>query len=221
MIAAVASVEPDEVSAALAACLAVERARAGASVLLADAGPGARCRDWLAARAAARLRPCPGGADLGLAAEPAAVETALDRCDALVIDAGRCRRALIAADVAIVPVAPAAADPDRDYDLVAALNAARIFNPGLHVLFLTVADGDAADPADPAGMRRGLARVRGYAAEVLSAHVADTVVPRAALCGARPGACAADDATGMPPWLDALCHAAFGTLSARRRWPVY
>ena len=217
MIAAIASVAPDDVSAALAACLGVERARAGAGVLLADAGPDARCAAWLTARAAARVRPCPGGADLGHDADTAALEAALARCDALVIDAGSCRRALIAADVAIVPIAPAAADPDRHYGLVAALNAARIFNPGLHVLFAMVADAAAGD----ADVRRGLARVRGYAAEVLSAHVAGAVIPRAALLAAGPGRCAADAADGPPRWLDALCDDAFGTLRLRRRWPVF
>jgi len=219
MIAAIASVAPDDVSAALAACLAVERARAGAGVLLADATPRARCAAWLTARATARLRPCPGGADLGHDADTAALETALGGCDALVIDAGNCRRALIAADVAIVPIAPAAADPERHYGLVAALNAARIFNPGLHVLFAMVADDAAAGDAD--ALRRGLARVRGYATEVLSAHVSGAVVPRAALLAAGPGRCAADAAAGTPPWLDALCDDAFGALPLRRRWPVF
>lgn len=218
MIAAIASVAPDDVSAALAACLAVHRARAGAGVLLADAGAGARCAAWLTARAAARFRPCPGAADLGHDTDTSALETALARCDALVLDAGSCRRALIAADVAVVPIAPAAADPDRHYGLVAALNAARIFNPGLHVLFAMVVDDDGCDGAE---LRRGLGRVRGYAAEVLSAHVAGAVVPRAALLAPGPGRCAADTAAGTPLWLDTLCDGAFGTLPLRRRRPVF
>nr|WP_052171146.1 ParA family protein [Massilia sp. JS1662] len=101
------------------------------------------------------------------------LERLLARHDDVVIDAGgdgpACRSALIAAQVALVPLAPEQADVDARYGLIARLNHARMFNPGLRVLFVAI--GGAHDPAPAA-----LCAMRAYAAQVMSAGVADTVL---------------------------------------------
>lgn len=77
--------------------------------------------------------------------------------------------ALIAARIVVVPVTVDHVDVDRHYPLIARLNAARMFNPALQVLFVLVTDG--ATP--PAGQ---LAAVRRYVAQVMSATLAETVL---------------------------------------------
>jgi chromosome partitioning protein len=149
--------------ARLARNLALLRARHGRKVLVLDAGPKQ------------------GG---GLAE---ALERVLARHDDVVIDtdgdgpAGR--GALIAAQVALVPLAPERADVDAHYDLIARLNHARMFNPGLRVLFVT-ADGGR-DPAP-----RARCAMRAYAAQVMSAGVADAVLHLSATGAIEPGAAA-------------------------------
>jgi chromosome partitioning protein len=109
------------------------------------------------------------------------LERLLARHDDVVIDAGgdgpACRSALIAAQVALVPLTPDQADVDTRYGLIARLNHARMFNPGLRVLFVTV--GGASDPAPHA-----LCAMRAYAAQVMSAGVAATVLHLPAFCNA-------------------------------------
>ncbi|WP_440963918.1 hypothetical protein ACL58G_28745 [Massilia sp. GER05] len=80
-----------------------------------------------------------------------------------------CRSALVAAQVALVPLAPEQADVDTRYGRIAGRNHARMFNPGLRVLFVTV--GGATDPAPQAQCA-----MRAYAAQVMSAGIADTVL---------------------------------------------
>jgi chromosome partitioning protein len=130
-----------------------------------------------------------------------------------VIDGGGCsgrawRPALIAAHLALVPLAALDADLEHRYRLASCLNAARMFNPGLRVLFVTAGDG-----ADTAA----LAPVRRYAAEVMAAHVAATVLDAASLRVARAGACACDD-PGTPACaaLEALYAEVYGQAGAVR-----
>ncbi|WP_296952743.1 hypothetical protein [uncultured Massilia sp.] len=94
----------------------------------------------------------------------------------MLVDAGGCAArdcccALAAAQVALVPVAPGDADPVRNYGLIARLNAARMANPGLRVLFVALGDG----------APQALRTVQAYAREVMSGHVAATVLDAAAL----------------------------------------
>ena len=79
------------------------------------------------------------------------------------------RAALAAANLVIVPVEAGQADLEKQYKLIARLNAARIFNPGLHVLFVTV--GGSIDLT--AEQRKA---IRSYVAHVMSATLAATVI---------------------------------------------
>lgn len=97
-------------------------------------------------------------------------------------DSAESHAALAAARLAVVPVTPEQADLSTRYQLIARLNAARMFNPGLHVLFVQV--GGAGEPTDAER-----AVVRAYVAQVMSATLAGTVIH------------------GQPPSdMDALCR---------------
>jgi chromosome partitioning protein len=79
------------------------------------------------------------------------------------------RSALIAARLAVVPVHVDEVDLARQYKLIDRLNSARMFNPGLRVVFVIV--GGFTDPS-----REELAAVRAYVAQVMSAILAGTVL---------------------------------------------
>lgn len=98
--------------------------------------------------------------------------------------------ALIAARIVVVPVT-VDIDVDRDYPLIARLNSARMFNPALKVLFVVVTDG-----ATPAAER--LAAVRLYAAHVMSASLAETVLHVHGERDYGRGRCVCDAATCDP-----------------------
>jgi chromosome partitioning protein len=123
------------------------------------------------------------------------LERLLARHDDVVIDAGddgpAGRSALIAAHVALVPLTPDQADVDARYGLIARLNQARMFNPGLRVLFVAV--GGAFDPAPHA-----LYAMRAYAAQVMSAGVAATVLHLPAFCNAADMAALYDEVYQAP-----------------------
>lgn len=97
------------------------------------------------------------------------------------------RPALISAQLAIVLLHVEEARLDKKYGLIAQLNAARMFNPELQVLFAVIA-GD----ADPTPAE--IAAVRSYCGEVLSARLCGILI--------EPGP---NLATG----LDALCRKVF------------
>lgn len=221
MIAVIASETGGALDSLLAENLAVARRRAGRRVLLVDAAPEGPCRAWARARAATHLRPLPDVLALrgmGFGERLARLlEQPIDRDHDVLVGAGacdtpECRSALIAARVAIVPIAACDADPAAHYRLIARLNAARMFNPGLRVLFAAVTDGGALAPSD-------LARVRAYAREVMGGQVALAALPAAALRAAAgtAGACACDADAGATDALLALCEEAFGNGRAVRR----
>jgi chromosome partitioning protein len=72
-----------------------------------------------------------------------------------------------------VPVTPQQVDLASQYKLIARLNSARMFNPDLRVLFVLVGGVDA--PSD-----EERAAVRAYAARVMSASLASTIIRGAA-----------------------------------------
>jgi chromosome partitioning protein len=224
-IAVIASEAGGALDSLLAENLAVACRSAGRRVLLVDAAPDQACRPWARARAATHLRPLPDVLPLrGMGfGERLARELDSDagaRYDDVLVSAGscdnpECRSALAAARVVIVPVAVGDADPVGHYRLIARLNAARMFNPDLRVLFAAVtADGSLAGP--------DLARMRAYAREVMGGHLAQTALPAAAMhaAAATAGACACDTlAGGVGAALDALCREAFGSGRGARCQP--
>lgn len=153
--------------------LAVLLRRAGRRVLLADAAAGHACARWAAARAHAGCRPYLDALRLDGDGLGQRIECAAGGYDVVLVDAGGCdgrawRPALIAARLALVPLAAQDADLDRNYRLAAQLNVARMFNPGLHVLFVPAADGAAGQSAAAA---LAASAVRAYAGEVMAARV--------------------------------------------------
>ena len=93
------------------------------------------------------------------------------------------RTALIAARLAVVPVTVEQADVARQYQLIARLNEARMFSPGLKVMFVLAGDARQLDGAQ-------LAQVRTYVSQVMAATLAGTVIPP------QPGEQDAADAMG-------------------------
>lgn len=154
--------------------LALLRARAGRRVLLVDTDPQQALGRWAEQRFEHGLKPnilaeCITGGDLGVR-----VDSLQRRCHDLLIYTGSgagaaSRAALIAARTVVVPVTPGQVDLDGQYQLIARLNAARMFNPGLRVLFVVM--GGCCDPGD-----EEMAAVRRYVAHVISASLAGTVI---------------------------------------------
>lgn len=192
MIVTIADCAQPGAGALVAENLALLRAREGRKPLLLDASAAQACEHWGAERLRAGLGCAPVtralhglgcGAELeGLRAQFRDIVIATDGCRG-----AECRWALVAAQVALVPLAPACADVDARYDLIARLNNARMFNPGLRVLFVTVAEAQARTAGDACAVRK-------YAAQVMSAGVARTVLHLPALPGGAtaPGHCACD-----------------------------
>jgi chromosome partitioning protein len=192
MIVTIVNCAPPAAGPLVAENIAVLRARRGRKVLLLDATRRQACERWGAERARARLQPpvdARAAHGSGFAGD---LERVLPHYDDVVIDTDAddglaCRSALIAAHVALVPLAPRHADAGAGCAPIARLNSARMFNPGLRVLFVAV--GDERDPAE-----RDLGAVRACAAQVMSAGVAAAILHLPALLwGADdPGRCAGD-----------------------------
>lgn len=165
--------------------LAVLRARVARKILLVDASPAQASWRWAAERAREGLRPAVTVETLRGTGCGARLERLLPRDTDAIIDtdgcgAHDCRWALIAARIALVPLAPDDADIERCYAWIAALNSAHMFNPGLQVLFATVA-------GDRHPSLAQLRALRLYASQVMAARLATTTLRLPAL----------DEATGL------------------------
>ncbi|WP_256078157.1 cobyrinic acid ac-diamide synthase [Massilia sp. YIM B04103] len=180
MIIAIAGQNPGSAKDIVASSLALLRARSGRKVLLLDTDPRQACAALSCEQA--------GAVPASRAAKPARLaaraihgralqdELEILRCryNDIVIDTeGRdtaeSRAALIAARIAVVPVAPDQVDLATQYKLIARLNSARMFNPGLRVLFVVL--GGQSDP-DSVQM----AAVRAYVSRVMAANLSGTVI---------------------------------------------
>lgn len=192
MIVTIATHAPDDAAGLVAENLALLRARSGRKVLLMDATSRQACRQWATERERLRLGPrltARAVRGFGLSQE---LEQLYPHFGDVVIDTDggnghECRAALIMAQIAVVPLAPDQADVGIRYDLIARLNNARMFNPGLRVLFVTA--GSEHDPAP-----RELCAMRSYAAQVMAGGLASTILHLPALLWGtnRPGLCASD-----------------------------
>ena len=193
MIVTIATCAPQDAAGLVAENLALLRARSGRKVLLLDATSRQACRQWATERERLRLGPALTARAVRGYGLPDELERLYPRFGDVVIDTDggnghECRSALIMAQVAVVPLAPEEADVDARYGLIARLNNARMFNPGLRVLFVT-----ASSEHDPAP--RELSAMRSYAAQVMAGGLACTILHLPALLwGAdRPGRCASDN----------------------------
>jgi len=174
MIVAIANQSGGAGKTIVANNLALLRARAGRKVMLVDTDPGAAASSWCSELAAAGVRPRVATRAITGRSLVEDLEQLRARYNDIVIDTeGRdtaeSRAALIAARLVVVPVTPMQVDLSTQYQLIARLNAARMFNPGLRVLFVLVGGID-----EPTAEER--AAVRAYASRVMSATLANTVV---------------------------------------------
>jgi chromosome partitioning protein len=172
MIVAIANQSGGAGKTIIANNLALLRTRAGRRVVLVDTDPKAGSCAWCGELAAAGVQPRVASRAITGRTLVNDLELLRTRYNDIVIDTeGRdtieSRAALIAARLVVVPVTPEQADLTSQYKLIARLNSARMFNPGLRVLFVLVA-------ADPSDDER--AAVRAYASRVMSATLASTVI---------------------------------------------
>ncbi len=79
------------------------------------------------------------------------------------------RSALVAARIAIIPIRPDQMDPASEAKLIVRVDTARLFNPGLRVLFVIACAKD--DPST-----QEFADVRSLVAQVTTATLAKTVI---------------------------------------------
>jgi len=178
MIVAIASIDVRAIKALLSVNLAVLRARSGRKICLVDSDPRKGAYTWSCERRSARQWPTiPGRALSSRVFDRELQQLGPHYADLLINtgahDGAETLSALIAARVVVVPITVDHVDVDRDYPLIARLNAARMFNPQLKVLFVLVAD-DVVSSAAPTAAE--LAGVRVYVAQVMSATLAGTVV---------------------------------------------
>lgn len=192
MIVTVAHCAPPLAGGLVAENLALLRARSGRKVLLLDATTAQTCRHWGEERKRRHIAPMLDVHAVGGSGLPDELERLYPCFSEVVIDTDcrdghECRSALIMADVAVVPLAPEQADVGLHYGPIARLNSARMFNPGLRVLFVIA--GSEHDPAP-----RELRALRAYASQVMSAGMACTILHLPALMWTlgAPGRCASD-----------------------------
>lgn len=174
MIVAIANQSGGAGKTIVANNLALLRARAGRKVMLVDTDPKAAASSWCSELAAAGVRPRVATRAITGRSLVEDLEQLRARYNDIVIDTeGRdtaeSRAALIAARLVVVPVTPMQVDLSTQYQLIARLNAARMFNPGLRVLFVLVGGVDEPTAEDRAA-------VRAYVSRVMSATLANTVV---------------------------------------------
>lgn len=125
----------------LATHLAGELARAGGNVVVIDADPQNSALDWSQRRSEAQ-RPRLFGV-LGLTRETLHLEAPeiARRVDHVIIDGpprvtALARSALLAADVALIPVQPSPYDIWASMEMVSLVNEARVYRPSLRVAFV-------------------------------------------------------------------------------------
>lgn len=158
---------------AIAANLAVLRARRGRKVIVIDTDPRHPIADWSGERSSAGITPRVPALALNARGLSLDLEQILPRFNDILIDtecgeAAEIRSALIAANLVIVPLSVDQVNLKR-YQLIARLNSARMFNPGLHVAFVII--GGTGDLDD-----RQLRAVRTYVAQVMSATLCGTIL---------------------------------------------
>ncbi len=196
MIIAIVNQKAHAERSVVARSLAVLRAHSGRKVCLVDTTPGGPGHAWCMARSAAGLRPWISGRTVSHFGLQQDLENLIPRFNDIVIDAGArdtpdCRCALIAAKLVLVPVQAGETELHSQYSLISRLHAARMFNPGLRVLFVMA--GGAGDPDEDT-----LAAVRAYTSRVVSATLASSVLHAPAQHDYGSGRCVTDAETCDP-----------------------
>jgi chromosome partitioning protein len=206
MIVAIASVQHLALQNLLATNLAVLRARNGRRICLIDTDPRRASFTWSCARSAAGVGPEVPARTLAGRSLPGELEEVLSRYNEVLIsteerDTHESRSALIAAHTVVVPLEVAQANLNTRYRLIARLNSARMFNPGLRVLFVLVC-GELAPTAEQ------MEEVRSYVAHVMAATLASTIIHAPCAHYYGQGRCVSDAET-CDPDIAAQLHALY------------
>jgi chromosome partitioning protein len=193
MIVAIAGLRSSAAQDALAANLAVLRARHGRKICVVDTDPRRVTFSWGCARGLAKVRPAIPVRTAEARTLSLEIEGMRDRFADILISTGErdtqeSRSALIAAHVVVVPLEVGQVNLDAHYRLVARLNAARMFNPGLRVLFVIIRPACAPPDEDAAG-------IHAFVAHVMSATMAKTVIHAAPESVFGQGRCLCDAET--------------------------
>lgn len=154
--------------------LAVLRARSGRKVLLVDTNRSRLAHGWASARRENGRRPWVSSRVLDGQKLQAELGVLNEQYNDIVIDtAGRntaeSRSVFVAAKLVLVLVRPRMAALATQYQLIDTLNAARVFNPAIRVLFVIVGDDNHLTQDE-------LATARAYMSRVALASLASTTV---------------------------------------------
>ena len=195
MIIAIVNQHSNPDRTVIARNLAVLRARSGRRVCLMSTDAARDC-DWGNERSAAGARPWIDTRQVGSRAVKTRLAALRPLFNDILVDAGArdsdaCRCVLAAARLVVVPVCGSAIDLDCQYRLLARLNAARVFNPGMRVLFAAVIGAKGPDPEERAAILAHVARVQ-------DATLATTVLHQPAAFDYGPGRCVCDAETCDP-----------------------
>lgn len=213
MIITIANQGPSAGASIVASNLAVLRARSGRKVCLIDTDLKKRFAcGWSIERSAAGIRPRIPGRNIGGRGLVQELDKLLPHFNDILIetearDCADNRSALIAARLVVVPVQADQVDLGTQYKLIACLNAARMFNPGLRVLFVLVAGR-----TDPTSDE--LAAVRAYVSRVMSASLASTTLHAPGSHEYGEGRCVCDAET-CDPDMAAEMHALYQEVYAQ------
>ncbi|MDY0976988.1 hypothetical protein SOM61_18645 [Massilia sp. CFBP9012] len=193
MIIAIVNQHGNPDRSVIARNLAVLRARSGRRVCLMHT---ARDDGWGAERGAAAVRPWIDTRQVGSRAVKTRLAALRPLFNDILVDAGardteECRCVLASARLVVVPVRGAEIDLDCQYRLLARLNAARVFNPGMRVLFVAVCG--AGGP-----LMEERAAVLAHVTRVQDASLANVVLHQPAAHDYGPGRCVSDAETCDP-----------------------
>lgn len=203
MIVAIVNQHDNPDRTVVARNLAVLRARSGRRVCLMNTdaardewGVRGDRDDWCSERSTAGVRPWIDTRQVGSRAVKARLAALRPLFNDILIDAGArdseaCRCVLASAPLVLVPVRGDAIDLDCQYRLLARLNAARIFNPDMRVLFVAVGSAEGLTPQERAAVLAHVTRVQG-------ASLADTVLHRPGAFDYGAGRCVCDAETCDP-----------------------
>lgn len=174
MIITIANEKGGAEKSILANNLAALRAMDGREVLLIDGDPQKASLTWSSERSAAGIQPrIPARAISGKGMQPE-LEILIPRYNDIVIntegrDSMGSRSALNAARTVIIPIRPDQMDLASEKRLTMRIDAARIFNPRLRVLFVITCVKDDPSPQE-------LAAVRSLVRKISAATLANTVI---------------------------------------------
>lgn len=193
MIIAIVNQHGNPDRSVIARNLAVLRARSGRRVCLMHT---ARGDGWGAERGACSVRPWIDTRQVGSRAVKTRLAALRPLFNDILVDAGardteECRCVLASARLVMVPVRGDEIDLDCQYRLLARLNTARAFNPGMRVLFVAVCGADGPRMEERAAVLAHVARVQ-------DASLASVVLHQPAAHDYGPGRCVSDAGTCEP-----------------------